>query len=121
MCPWGMFRAKPTWYYCGERQPRRRPFWIVAAFDGLEYSGINSREIGRPGTRGEGVWHARLLDRHLFLVSTVDVPVNPMRFLCTFLVRKPRKKNWSWFAWWFSNRPSGNCMGRFWEPYIRKR
>jgi hypothetical protein len=67
-------------------------FWYLVNHLGGRFRGKAAQKLGVLEPSGEGVWHARLLDRHLFLVSTVDVPVEPDAVPLHLLGQEPAEK-----------------------------
>lgn len=67
-------------------------FWYMANSLGRRFQKNAARMFGTLEIRGDGVWHARLLERHVFLVSTVDVPVEPDAVPLHLLSQEPMEK-----------------------------
>jgi hypothetical protein len=63
----------------GQRRlgPEEVSFWYLANRLGQRFLGAAERTLGRLDVLSPGLWRCRLLERLLFLVSSIDLPVEP--------------------------------------------
>src|SRR5947209_3518224 len=62
-CRWAMHRAKPI------------SCWYLANHVGQRVLRDAARKLGHLDSVGPGLWRCRLLERLIFLVSSIDLPV----------------------------------------------